>query len=123
MHARLIRQLYVRSQIGMLDPSPCVTFFVPILSVSLPVSSHPDMKRCKLGSFIDMQVNGAFSIDFSEVPSAEAFPTIEAQDKEYLRRIEYAAIRLVETGVTSFVATLIVSRVSVVGDHDRKEER
>jgi N-acetylglucosamine-6-phosphate deacetylase len=64
--------------------------------------------------YIDVQINGAYGYDFSDLPPADEFPTVEAQDSEYLRRLEFVASRLVETGVTSFVPTIIVSRTDSI---------
>lgn len=54
---------------------------------------------------IDVQINGAYGVDFSHWPGEEA---------EYVRAVEKASARLVETGVTAFVPTVIVSRTSCV---------
>ncbi|VDM49894.1 unnamed protein product [Toxocara canis] len=52
--------------------------------------------------FIEIQINGAFGVDFSSV-SAE----------EFVEKLNFVAVRLLESGVTSFCPTLITSSPNV----------
>uniref|UniRef100_A0A914R198 N-acetylglucosamine-6-phosphate deacetylase n=1 Tax=Parascaris equorum TaxID=6256 RepID=A0A914R198_PAREQ len=52
--------------------------------------------------FIDIQINGAYGIDFSSL-SAE----------DFLEKLNFVALRLLETGVTSFCPTFITSSSDV----------
>ena len=54
---------------------------------------------------IDVQINGAYGIDFSELDLED--PTAEAK---YIEGLETVARRLVESGVTSFVPTIITQK-------------
>jgi hypothetical protein len=49
---------------------------------------------------IDIQINGAYGIDFSHWPGDEA---------DYIRAVEAVSARLVETGVTAYLPTVIAS--------------
>jgi N-acetylglucosamine-6-phosphate deacetylase len=59
-----------------------------------------DMNGAIVGpGLIDVQINGAFGVDFSEW---------NGDDEEYRRKVEQVARGLLQTGVTSFVPTIIV---------------
>lgn len=49
--------------------------------------------------FIDVQINGGYGVDFSEFS--------EGQEETYLAGLDEFAKRILETGVTSFVPTII----------------
>lgn len=49
--------------------------------------------------FIDVQINGGYGVDFSEFS--------EGQEETYLAGVDEFAKRILETGVTSFVPTII----------------
>ncbi|KAM0786133.1 hypothetical protein ACM66B_006942 [Microbotryomycetes sp. NB124-2] len=48
--------------------------------------------------FIDAQINGAFGVDFS---------VVDGDDQAYLNRLDLVSKRIVETGTTSYVPTVI----------------
>ncbi|KJH48705.1 putative N-acetylglucosamine-6-phosphate deacetylase [Dictyocaulus viviparus] len=54
--------------------------------------------------FIDLQINGAFGIDFSSLPSS---------DEEYVRGIQIVSQKLLQYGVTSYAPTIISSAPEV----------
>ncbi|GAK63560.1 putative n-acetylglucosamine-6-phosphate deacetylase from carbohydrate esterase family CE9 [Moesziomyces antarcticus] len=56
--------------------------------------------------FIDVQINGGYGVDFSELD--EASPA--QADKKYLAGLDLFATRILETGVTSFVPTIITQK-------------
>ncbi len=56
--------------------------------------------------FIDVQINGGYGVDFSELD--EASPA--QADKKYLAGLDRFATRILETGVTSFVPTIITQK-------------
>jgi N-acetylglucosamine-6-phosphate deacetylase len=49
---------------------------------------------------IDIQINGAYGIDFSHWPGEE---------EDYVSKVETVSTRLAETGVTAYLPTVIVS--------------
>ncbi|SJX61806.1 uncharacterized protein SRS1_12790 [Sporisorium reilianum f. sp. reilianum] len=51
--------------------------------------------------FIDVQINGGYGVDFSE---------FDGDEHGYLRRLDEFAQRILETGVTSFVPTIITQK-------------
>ncbi|ORY85960.1 hypothetical protein BCR35DRAFT_277635 [Leucosporidium creatinivorum] len=51
--------------------------------------------------YIDAQINGAFGVDFS---------SIDEGDATYLKRLNEVSRRIVETGTTSYVPTIITQR-------------
>ena len=54
---------------------------------------------------IDAQINGAYSIDFSELDTSD--PRCE---ERYLKNLDIVACKIVETGCTSFVPTIITQK-------------
>lgn len=54
---------------------------------------------------IDAQINGAYGFDFSEY---------DGDDEKYLAGLDMVARRIVETGVTSLLPTIIVSYYCIV---------
>ncbi|WVQ82742.1 N-acetylglucosamine-6-phosphate deacetylase [Cryptococcus sp. DSM 104549] len=58
---------------------------------------------------IDVQINGAFAIDFSELDLEKG----EEGEREYLEGLEKVARRLVRYGTTSFVPTIITQKVEL----------
>lgn len=55
---------------------------------------------------IDCQINGAYGIDFSELSLEDA----DGGEERYLTGLELVARRIVETGCTSFVPTIITQK-------------
>lgn len=52
--------------------------------------------------FIDVQINGGYGIDFSEFE--------DGNEAEYLQGLDEFSRRILETGVTSFVPTIITQK-------------
>ena len=52
--------------------------------------------------FIDVQINGGYGVDFSEFTDGD--------EQGYLARLDEFSKRIVETGVTSFVPTIITQK-------------
>lgn len=57
--------------------------------------------------FIDVQVNGGFGIDFSDYDDGNSSVSSAEKASAYLERLQKFSRRIVETGVTSFVPTII----------------
>jgi len=103
--------LYVSSSTGLII-SGQQSFFSDIASPGQVI----DLKGNILApGLIDAQINGAYSIDFSELD------TLDPQcEQRYLDNVVTVARKIVETGCTSFVPTIITqkeelySRVSLV---------
>ncbi|PWZ00535.1 Metallo-dependent hydrolase [Testicularia cyperi] len=60
--------------------------------------------------FIDVQINGAYGVDFSDYD--ETVDPVTAA-KTYLARLDDFSQRILETGVTSFVPTIITQKADV----------
>ena len=56
---------------------------------------------------IDIQINGAYGVDFSHWPGSEA---------DYVRAVKRVSASLLETGVTAYLPTIIVRVVSASGE-------
>jgi N-acetylglucosamine-6-phosphate deacetylase len=76
-------------------------------------SSHPPLSRVvDLGGnilapgLIDVQINGAFGVDFSELEVDAA----DHGEAAYVQGLEKVARRIVATGCTSFVPTVITQK-------------
>jgi len=55
---------------------------------------------------IDVQINGAYGVDFSELNVDEE----DGGEASYLAGLDKVAARIVETGCTSFVPTIITQK-------------
>ena len=55
---------------------------------------------------IDVQINGAYGVDFSELNTED----VDGGEKRYLDGLDKVAKRIVETGCTSFVPTIITQK-------------
>lgn len=74
-------------------------FFDSSLAFSQTIDLHGDYL---LPGFIDVQINGGYGVDFSELQDGD--------EEGYLRRLDEFATKIVETGVTSFVPTIITQK-------------
>ncbi|TFY71557.1 hypothetical protein EVG20_g1443 [Dentipellis fragilis] len=54
--------------------------------------------------FLDIQINGAYNFDFS---------VYDGHDEDYIQGLRHVASKIVETGVTSFLPTLITQETSL----------
>lgn len=59
--------------------------------------------------FIDMQLNGGFGVNFSDVPEGEK----EEMDRKFRDGLEMVNRALIPTGVTSYLPTLTSQRPEV----------
>lgn len=60
--------------------------------------------------FIDVQINGAYGVDFSDIEEGGSAVEEATAAQRYLDRLDHFAKKIVETGVTSFVPTVITQR-------------
>lgn len=63
--------------------------------------------------FIDVQINGGYGIDFSDFGDEQASLPLEQVAAQYLERLDSFARQILETGVTSFVPTIITQKAEV----------
>ena len=75
--------------------------------------SHlPPLRTIDLGGnilspgFIDVQLNGAYGVDFSELNLED----VDGGEERYVKGLEKVAGKIVETGCTSFVPTIITQK-------------
>ena len=75
-------------------------------------SHRPPIRTIDLGGnilspgLIDVQLNGAYGVDFSELNNEDA----DGGEERYIKGLEKVAERILETGCTSFVATIITQK-------------
>ncbi|ORY34266.1 N-acetylglucosamine-6-phosphate deacetylase, putative [Naematelia encephala] len=73
----------------------------------LPPGRTIDLDGCLLSpGLIDVQINGAYGVDFSELDLASG----SEGETKYIEGLEVVARRIVETGCTSFVPTIITQK-------------
>jgi N-acetylglucosamine-6-phosphate deacetylase len=60
--------------------------------------------------FIDVQINGGYGVDFSDFDDSSASSDDASAAADYLARFDTFAQRILETGVTSFVPTIITQK-------------
>jgi hypothetical protein len=98
----VLADLYISTSTGQIISGQS-SFFTSNLSPSRTIDLDGNILSPGL---IDVQINGAYGIDFSELD-------LEAEDGgegKYIAGLEEVARRLVETGTTSFVPTIITQK-------------
>lgn len=102
-HYQCVRaDLYISTSTGQIISGQS-SFFTSNLSPSRTIDLDGNILSPGL---IDVQINGAYGIDFSELE-------LDAEDGgegKYIAGLEEVARRLVETGTTSFVPTIITQK-------------
>ncbi|KAK4689142.1 N-acetylglucosamine-6-phosphate deacetylase, partial [Tremellales sp. Uapishka_1] len=98
----IIGDLYISKATGKIISGQS-EFFSTLQSPSRVV----DLKGKLLSpGLIDVQINGAYGVDFSELD----ITSLDGGEGAYIRGLEKVARKIVETGCTSFVPTIITQR-------------
>lgn len=63
--------------------------------------------------FIDVQINGGYGIDFSDYGDEQASLPLDQLAAQYLERLDSFSRQIIETGVTSFVPTIITQKAEM----------